>query len=134
MNERAIDSLARGASVQQARRDTLKALAAAALVAVAGAPMATEAKNNGNNGNNKNRKKRRNRGGAEQECPPEDCTQEAEQAVATTCQAQVSPCETAILANCGNNAECLRILGCCQFLGTCNSPSFFACISAPAPN
>ena len=35
MNERAIDSLARNASMQQARRDILKSLSAAALVAVA---------------------------------------------------------------------------------------------------
>jgi hypothetical protein len=132
MNESAIDSLARGASVPQARRHTLKALAAAALVAVAGAPLAAEAKNN--NGNNKNKKKRRNRGKAEQECPPEDCTQEAEQAAAARCLTQVAPCEQAILATCDGNAECLAILRCCPLLGTCNAPSFFTCLIAPPQN
>ena len=60
--------------------------------------------------------------------------QEAAQAVATTCQAQVDACETAVLTTRGNNPQCQSLLSCCQFLGTCNGPSFFACLTAPAQN
>lgn len=132
MNERAIDSLARSASASQGRRLALKALGAATLAGFAGMPLAAEAKNNKNNNNKNKNKKRRNRGSAEQECPPEDCTQEADQAVATRCQSQVFPCELTIKASCGNDAACLaRLLPCCQSLGACDATEFFSCLTAP---
>jgi hypothetical protein len=127
MNATAIDDLARDASAPQGRRLALKALSAAALAAVAGVPLAADAKKD-----NK-KKKRRNRGGIE-ECPPEDCTQEAEQAAAARCQSQVAPCEQFLLASCDGNAECVAGVVCCRELGDCDPTAFFACLVSGGPN
>jgi hypothetical protein len=125
MNDFSFDTLARDTQAPQGRRIALKALGLAALGAVAGAPLATDAKNN--------KKKRRNRGRIE-ECPPEDCTQEAEQAAAARCQSQVAPCEQFLLASCDGNAGCVAGVVCCRELGNCDPTAFFACLVSGGPN
>lgn len=127
MTDSAFDTLARGADARQGRRHALKAFGAAALAAVAGMPLAAEAKKNG-----KNRKKRKNRGGNEQECPicpAEDCTQEAETAIAERCQAQVEPCKEAARTACAGDAECLfTFFACCGEFAECDAEGFFICL------
>jgi hypothetical protein len=144
MNDVSFDTLARDTQAPQGRRYALKALGLAALGAVAATPLVAEAKNNdgGNNGNNnnknkdknRNRKRNRKQGRNDQECPPEDCTQEAQQAVATTCQAQVTQCEQQIGEFCRNDEDpdrepaCLNaFLPCCSSLTTCNFAGYFTC-------
>lgn len=133
MNDIFFDTLTRGTQAPQGRRVALKGLGIAALGAMAGTGLTAEAKNNGK-GANQN-KKRRHRGGAEQECPPEDCTAEAQQAVAVTCQAQVTQCEQQFREVCRDNddpdeeAECLNaFLPCCPPLTTCDFAGFFTCL------
>jgi hypothetical protein len=132
MNDVSFDTLARGAQAPQGRRFALRALGLAALGAVAGAPLA-EAKNN-NGGKNRNRKRNRKQGRDDQECPPEDCTQEAQQAAAAACQAQVAQCEQQIGEFCSNDespdreAGCLNaFLPCCSPLTTCDFAGYFTC-------
>ena len=136
MTEADFDTLARGTESRQGRRNALKAFGAAALAAVVGAPMIAEAKKNNKNKNRKRKKRNKNRN--EQvcpECPAEDCTQEAEQAAEARCLSQVATCEQEIRELCDRNNdpaaedECLDdFLPCCQSLGICDVPAFFACI------
>ena len=137
MNDVSFDTLARETLAPQGRRVALKAIGLAALGTVAAAPL-TAAKNNngGNNGNNKNRGRKRNRkqGRNDQECPPEDCTAEAQQAVAVICQAQVTQCEQQIGEFCSNDEDPDREAGCrnaflpcCSPLTTCDFAGYFTC-------
>ena len=144
MNDISFDTLARGAQAPQGRRFAVKAFGLAALAAAAAAPLVAEAgnnngQNNKNKNNNKNRRKNRKQGRDEQQCPPEDCTAEAQQAAAAACQAQVALCEQEVRVICdrqSNDAEDLQecldeLLPCCASLGTCNVTAFFACVAPP---
>ncbi len=150
MNDFSFDTLARDTQAPQGRRYALKALSLAALGAMAAVPLAADAKNNnggnnnGNNNKNKNNNGNKNRKqGRNQECPPEDCTAEVQQAAAGACQAQVATCEQEVRVICdrqSSNPEdlqgCLNgLLPCCASLGTCNITAFFACVAPPSdPN
>jgi hypothetical protein len=139
LNVRAIDALARGVQAPQGRRFALKSFGLAALAAAAAAPLVTEAGNNGKNKKNKTRKRNRKQGRNGQECPPEDCTAEEQQAAAAICQGQVAKCEQESRVICerqNNNPEgvklCLdELVPCCTFLGTCDITAFFTCVAPP---
>ena len=128
MTESAFDTLARGTESRQGRRNALKAFGAAALAAAAGVPLAADAKKNGKS----KKKKRKNKGGNAQvcpECPAKDCTQEAEQAVAARCQAQVKPCQDLAQTTCNGDVQCVfTFLECCEEFATCDAQGFFACL------
>ncbi len=98
-------ALARQASTQLSRRESVTAMGGAALAALAGAG-SSEAKKS-----RKSKRKKRRNGESEDRCP-----------------AQVQPCTTFFDAFCGGRPECLTQRSCCLFLETCEVNTFLTCL------
>jgi hypothetical protein len=106
VSQQAFDAFTRRAAAGVTRRSSLATLGGAGLATLIGGSLTVEAKKNNNKKDKKKIKKKS----------------------LQKCKGQIPGCENFITANGGNAAQLL----CCDFLGTCDSTGFFACLVAAA--